>query len=196
MNGIYHFRQPLPPPDRQEALRYAGCRQETADMAALLNSCIDECADVFTPQVCAIRLPITHTDSGVMLGDIAVPSRLLADTLAGCDAALVFAATVGHGIDRLITRYSRLSPARAVMLQALGAERIECLCDLFCATSAPLTRRVSPGYGDIPLSLQTDLCRLLDTPRRIGVTLSDSLLMAPTKSVTAIAGIPTEEASL
>lgn len=194
MSGIYHFRQPLPAVDRREALRYAGCRQETADMAALLESCIDECADIFVPQVCAIRLPIVHIDNGVMLGDITIASHLLADTLAGCREALLFVATVGHGIDRLIARYSHLSPARAVMLQALGTERIECLCDLFCADAAPITRRVSPGYGDIPLSLQTDICRLLDTPRRIGVTLSDSLLMAPTKSVTAIAGISLEEA--
>ncbi len=193
MSGIYHFRQPLPAVDRREALRYAGCRQETADMAALLQSCMDECADVFVPQVCAIQLPITHIDGSVLLGDIAVASRLLADTLASCRSAVVFTATVGHGIDRLIARYSHRSPARAVMLQALGTERIECLCDLFCAASAPLTRRVSPGYGDIPLSLQTDICRLLDTPRQLGVTLSDSLLMAPTKSVTAIAGIPIEE---
>lgn len=194
MSGIYHYRQPLPAVDRREALRYVGCRQETADMAALLTSCIEECADVFTPQVCAIRLPITHIEGGVRLGDITVESRLLADTLAGCREALLFAATVGHGIDRLIARYSHLSPARAVMLQALGTERIECLCDRFCADAAPITRRVSPGYGDIPLSLQTDICRILDTHRRIGVTLSDSLLMAPTKSVTAIAGISAEEA--
>ena len=158
-------------------------------MAALLTSCIEECVDVFVPQICAIRLPITHIDDGVLLGDIAVTSRLLADTLAGCREALLFTATVGHGIDRLIARYSHLSPARAVMLQALGTERVECLCDTFCASAAPITRRVSPGYGDIPLTLQTDICRLLDTPRRIGVTLSDSLLMAPTKSVNAIAGI-------
>lgn len=161
-------------------------------MAALLDSCIAECAQIFCPQLCAMQLPVTHTEGGVMLGDLRIPSQLLADTLAGCDTAVIFAATVGHGIDRLIARYSRLSPARAVMLQALGTERVECLCDGFCADT-PLTRRVSPGYGDVALSVQTALCRLLDTPRQIGVTLSDSLLMRPTKSVTAIAGIPSQE---
>ncbi len=189
MSGVQVTRLPLPAPDRREALRYAGCRQEILDMTALLEDCIRETAGLFTGQVCWLPLPVTHTEDGVVLDGLSIPSRLLADTLDGCGEALVFAATVGHPLDRLIARYSRLSPARAVMLQALGTERIECLCDLFCEQQAPLTRRVSPGYGDIPLTLQRDIFRILEPHRHIGVTLQESLLMAPTKSVTAIAGI-------
>lgn len=189
MSGVQVTRLSLPAPDRREALRYAGCRQETPDMTALLEDCIRETAGLFTGQVCRLTLPVIRTPQGVRLGELHIPSRLLRDTLAGCEEALLFAATVGHPIDRLITRYSHLSPARAVMLQALGTERIECLCDLFCEQQAPLTRRVSPGYGDIPLTLQRDIFRILEPHRHIGVTLQESLLMAPTKSVTAIAGI-------
>ena len=45
----------------------------------------------------------------------------------------------------------------------LGTERIEALCDAFCRTMAetlpdsPLTARFSPGYGDLPLTLQEDI---------------------------------------
>ncbi|MBR3258643.1 MAG: vitamin B12 dependent methionine synthase, partial [Eggerthellaceae bacterium] len=46
-----------------------------------------------------------------------------------------------------------------------------------------------PGYGDLPLEVQPDLLGLLDASRRLGITLSDSLLMSPTKSVTAIVGL-------
>ena len=82
-------------------------------------------------------------------------------------------------------------------MQALGAERIESLCDAFCReTAQELTRqgktllpRVSPGYGDIPLTMQKELFALLDCPRKIGLTLSDQLIMSPSKSVTALAGI-------
>ena len=48
--------------------------------------------------------------------------------------------------------------------------------------------RFSPGYGDLPLALQREVFAALDCPRRIGLTLSDSLLMSPTKSVTALIG--------
>ena len=82
-------------------------------------------------------------------------------------------------------------------MQAIGAERIEALCDSLCEelksslktegkTSKP---RFSPGYGDLPLSFQKDVFRVLEPEKRIGLTLNASLLMSPTKSVTAIIGI-------
>ena len=109
----------------------------------------------------------------------------------------MFAATVGVGIDRLITRYSIVSPARSLMLQAIGTERAEALCDLFCreiaeekAREGSVTcPRFSPGYGDLPLELQKDIFAVLDCPRYIGVSLGESLLMSPSKSVTAIVGV-------
>ena len=91
----------------------------------------------------------------------------------------------------------KVSPSMAVCLQALGAERIEALCDQFCAdmarkqgsTGKSLRPRFSPGYGDFPLEAQKDIFTVLGCDRRIGLTLNNSLIMSPTKSVTAIIGI-------
>ncbi|MCR5275107.1 MAG: Vitamin B12 dependent methionine synthase activation subunit, partial [Clostridiales bacterium] len=47
----------------------------------------------------------------------------------------------------------------------------------------------SPGYGDLPIEVQKEFLPLLDAERRLGITLSDSYLMSPSKSVTAIIGI-------
>ena len=113
---------------------------------------------------------------------------------------ILFAATVGLGFDRLLARESRLSPARAVLLQALGAERIEALCDLFSAEMAKekeneglfCRSRFSPGYGDLPLAFQAPLFSLLDCERAIGLTLTGSGLMSPTKSVSALIGVAKE----
>ena len=46
----------------------------------------------------------------------------------------------------------------------------------------------APGYGDLPLSCQPTLLSVLDATRRLGITLTPSLLMVPTKSVTAVLG--------
>ena len=80
------------------------------------------------------------------------------------------------------------------MLQAIGAERLESFCDIFCRDisceyNEKLRPRVSPGYGDIPLSMQKEIFSALDCSRKIGLSLNASLLMTPTKSVTAIVGI-------
>jgi len=52
-----------------------------------------------------------------------------------------------------------------------------------------LTSRFSPGYRDLPLTLQREIFTLLEPSRRIGLSLNASLLMSPSKSVTAIVGI-------
>lgn len=182
-----------PPFNEREILRYAGCRQEEVETLKLVRSCIKEAEDIFSYKVCYTKAPVTVKDDDCDFGAFCVNSKNLAKNLSGCREAVIFAATVGVGIDRLITRYTRLSPARALIFQAIGAERIEALCDAFCNSMetefGSLRPRFSPGYGDVPLTVQNDIFELIDPSRKIGLCLNDSLLMAPTKSVTAFAGI-------
>ena len=96
---------------------------------------------------------------------------------------------MGIAPDRLAQKYSRVSPVKALFLEAVGNERIEALCDVFCGEYANARPRFSPGYGDLPLDLQKDIFAALDCSRKIGLTLNQSLLMSPSKSVTAIMGL-------
>jgi len=114
-----------------------------------------------------------------------------------CKGFIVFGATVGVGFDRLINKYSSLSVSKAAVLQALGAERIETLCDAFekiivdseAKKGNETKRRISPGYGKFSLDMQSEIFNLLNLPKEIGLTLNESLMMSPSKSVTAIIGI-------
>jgi len=179
---------PLPSVDEQEVLRYAGCRTADEATCALLHACLAEANECVSARACFAVLPVTVAGKTCRLGEWEIPSASLAALLADCNEAMVFAATVGVELDRLITKYSRLAPSRAVMLQAFGAERIEALCEAVCADGGAATARFSPGYGDLPLTAQREVFRLLQPERRIGLCLNDSLLMSPTKSVTAIVG--------
>lgn len=178
----------------REILRYAGCRESEAETEKLMLACIDEARDVLRYRVCYRILPVTVCGDECSFDYFTATSHGLTRNLGGCDRAVVFAATVGVGIDRLIAKYGRLSPSRALMLQALGAERIETLCDTFCAeieaeTGEKLRPRFSAGYGDLDLKVQRDIFSVLDCEKRIGLTLNESLLMSPSKSVTAFAGL-------
>ena len=55
--------------------------------------------------------------------------------------------------------------------------------------------RFSPGYGDLPLQVQPGLLAALDAGRRLGITLTDSLLMIPRKSITAIVALTAAQES-
>lgn len=183
-----------PPFCEKEILRYAGCKNADNEILTLMHSCIAEVRDTLTYKVCFREFNISVTDNICDFGVFKFRSQQLASNLAGCKSVIIFGATVGVGIDRLIAKYGRISPARALMLQAVGAERIEALCDAFCEDwqkekGAFLKPRFSPGYGDLPLSAQKDIFSVLDCEKRIGLFLNDSFLMSPSKSVTAFVGI-------
>ena len=187
---VYTKSYAPPPVNRREILRYAGVRESNTETEKLLNLCLEE-AKGLVYKVCYAELSVISGDT-VDLGFMKTTSKTVKTGLEGCERAIVFAATVGIAIDRLVARYSLLSPSRALMLQAIGAERVESLCDAFCrdiAGCSEVKPRFSAGYGDFPIEAQRDIFNFLDCPRKIGVTLTDSMLMSPTKSVTAIFGI-------
>ena len=78
-------------------------------------------------------------------------------------------------------------------MQACGAMFVESFVDSFNEKinrdyQGKTKPRFSPGYGDVPLTVQKDFFRLLPC-QKIGLTLMDNLIMAPEKSVTAFIGI-------
>lgn len=193
--------------NEKEVLRYAGCREISMDdpAVALMRECAKE---VIKPQVISYNisyriLPISSMDE--KSGDIdfeiiKVNSRKLNINLEGCSYAVFFAATIGSGIDRYIYKYNKINPAKALFMQAIGAERIETMLDAFVAELPEIVGeyfgkevlirpRFSPGFGDLSLSIQPDFLQIVNATKRLGITLNDSLLMSPSKSVTAIAGV-------
>lgn len=188
---------PPPPLCRREILRYAGINGDAPEITGLLEECLKEAADKLSYTVCWRAFSVETVSGMIDLGFARTASGDLRRNLEGCHRIILFGATVGLGIDTLIARYSRLSPVKALLFQAIGAERIESLCDIFNEEIQAQARRdgltsrprFSPGYGDLPLELQRDIFLALDCPRKIGLTLNDSLLMSPTKSVTAIIGL-------
>lgn len=183
-----------PPICEKEILRYAKCDVADTETLNLLHSCIEEARGILTYKVCFSELPVCVTDNRCDFGFFSVRSENLSKNLRGCDSVILFCATTGLSIDRLISKYSKLSPARALLLQAFGTERIEALCDAFCTETASskgmkARPRFSPGYGDIPLEIQKNILSFLETHSNIAVYLNESMLMTPSKSVTAFMGI-------
>lgn len=197
METVYSLSFKEPSINKKEIMRYMSSQGGGDEILGLVDECLAEVREMLQYKVCYAILT-AETDSNIIsLSCGQITSRNLAKNLSGCDKAIIFAATIGIGIDRLISKYSRLSPAKALCLQAIGAERVEALCNDFCekmksefqGKGESLRPRFSPGYGDLPLETQKMIFSLLDCPKRIGVTLGDTLLMSPSKSVTAFIGI-------
>ena len=181
------------PVDIGEILRYMGCKNQDKQVLELVEDCINELGANLAYKVCFDEFCIRQTENTIEFPFASIDSSALCKCLKGFSHAVIFGATIGIEIDRLILKYGRLSPSRALCFQAIGAERIEALCDAFCddllSEKDKITPRFSPGYGDLSLSFQKEIFKVLDLQRKIGISLNSALLMSPSKSVTAIIGV-------
>ena len=187
------------PFDKSEILRYAQAKGESPELDLIIDECIGEVSDKLLYKDCYGEFDISVDQPNIDFGFMNVTSKDLSKNLKDCKKTVVFGATVGIELDRLILRYGRISPVKALIFQAIGAERIEALADAFnneIKEKYITVPRFSAGYGDFSVYKQTDIFNILDCGRKIGLTLNDSMMMSPTKSVTAIIGIKGERDNL
>lgn len=141
--------------------------------------------------------PIEITGDSVKIAEIEFKSSRLAQNLNGCKKTVVFAATLGTEADTLLRKAQAEGTADVMVCQGVLAARIEEVCDsleeeIKASHGVKLRSRYSPGYYDLKLESQKDFFKLIDITKRIGVTLSENMLMIPSKSVTAFIGIENE----
>lgn len=182
--------------DREETLRYLRYRGGTLpeEAEAEVQSCMAEIQATARPRAVWRIFPLGE-DALALGTDFRPEGQDIRRMLSGCDRMILMAATLGAEVDALVRRSQVRQMGRAMILDAAASAAIENVCDNLCADLEQalrpeyLTDRFSPGYGDLPLRHQFELAELLNLERRIGVTLTDSGLMLPQKSVTALLGV-------
>lgn len=186
----------------REIYRYLGygAGESGSDTAALTEDVLDTLIKKIEPKNIYKIYACKTSDSEIFLdGHLFCRSKNLAGNLAQCESVVLLAATLGIEADKLLQRYEILNMAKAAVIQACGAACIEAYCNILQEKIRDeasknnrqlyLRPRFSPGYGDLPLQCQESIFQELECTKRIGLTLTDSLLMYPTKSVTAFIGL-------
>lgn len=185
--------------NRSEALRYMrmGNVRPDAVLEARLSAIEKEVLAVVRPSAYWQLVPVAGEAAAYRVGNLELTSRGLWETIRGCRHAFLFCATLGAGVDALLRTCGHRSAADLVMAQAVSTALVETYCDeceqkmlqepAVCGET--LRMRFSPGYGDLPLETQRPLLAALDAARRAGITLSETMLMMPSKSVSAIIGV-------
>lgn len=184
--------------NKDEAARYMGVRTVPAEnISELLERCEKRVLEVIRPNYVYREVGLEFTENGVRAGDMneLLTGSDIASHLAGCTKAVLFAATLSAEADKLIRQAAVSDVAESFAIDCLCSAAVEQVCDaaeaeIFSAIKVPYrTWRFSPGYGDLPLGIQGSFLRTLNAQRRIGLTVTDSMLLIPSKSVTAIIGI-------
>ena len=183
--------------DRAEALRYLAIARPDAGSLEAIEPVAAALEQALTPRFTFAAFPVRHTPEGVSLegSGLVLPGEMARTMLRECSDAVLLLCTLGAGFEAQLRAASARDMAQAAMLDACGSAYVEAGCDeaeKAIAARFPekyLTDRFSPGYGDLPLELQPALCAALDSQRRLGVTVTESLLMVPMKTVSAVIGL-------
>ncbi|PKL15202.1 MAG: hypothetical protein CVV50_00855 [Spirochaetae bacterium HGW-Spirochaetae-6] len=163
----------------------------------ILSALVAQTLEIWQPQAVYQTLPVTSfTPNSIETENLSIPSAQLSQEFSGSHWITLLAVTAGPkimGEKELLFAEGQWS--QAVMLDAVLSELTDELANhiqkmLLREASLKgfaLTRRFSPGYGDLPLSFQKNLLDFLGADK-IGLTLNEGFLLIPEKSVTAVIG--------
>lgn len=176
----------------QDAIRYAN--GDPKDVALLQEI---EQTYIRLMEVCPFRIEYRILDktSPNSFAPFSFQSKMALDLLCSSEKLVVLLCTLGHPFEQELNRYSLLDPKKALLWDACGSAYIEECLDAFeqqlKAQLAPfyLTDRFSCGYGDLPLTMQSQIVSFLEGTKRLGVFVSKSQMLFPTKSVSAFLGV-------
>ncbi|MDE6149476.1 MAG: methionine synthase [Ruminococcus sp.] len=185
--------------NRAEAMRYMGYKNKKPDENVL--SIIDECESALL-KVCKPRyiykvFDIQNLENGIsVIGtSLLFKGNDIRSHLSECNKCILLCATVSIEADKIIRSYETIDMTKAVIADCLASAAVEQVCnqaEIEIKNNLPdynFTWRFSPGYGDFPLNIQPEFLNVLDAQKRIGVNCTESLILIPRKSVTAVMGI-------
>ena len=181
-----------------EALRYLGAGSQPPEaLRRQAEAVAEELSELLQPRYTFKIYELSRSGGEITLAGsgVVLSGRTAGRMLEQCSQAVLLACTLGAVFDARLLSLQARDMAQAVIFDACGSALVESGCDAAQEDIAGrfpgryLTDRFSPGYGDLPLALQPAICAALDTPRRLGVHVSESLLLHPVKSVTAVIGL-------
>ena len=179
--------------DPKEVAVYLGYYSANGIDENTINNIVSEFKENSDFRCCYAKISVRISGNSVDLGFMQTESKSLAKNLDGCDEAYILAATTGISSQRLIEKNSVISPIKGIVTDCVGSAAIEAFCDKINLSLSDnpdfLRPRFSPGYGDLCIDCQRKIVEFLCANKNIGLSLTESLMMIPKKSVTAIVGI-------
>ena len=189
--------------NRAEAFRYMGYKggEINETLLKITEQCEQELLKAINPRYIYKMFNIEQNNECVKLSDttLTLKGKDITAHLKDCDRCILLCATLSSGVDKLIRTHETEGMEKAVITDSLASAAVEQVCEAAEAEIQNVypdnfyTWRFSPGYGDFPLEIQGEFLDALSAPKRIGVTVTDSLILIPRKSVTAVIGVSSRE---
>ncbi|MCM8787470.1 MAG: hypothetical protein NC935_05375 [Candidatus Omnitrophica bacterium] len=192
----------IPIPQNQIYKRLGYCKGITKiskKQKQIIESYKSEAILLLKLQGVALRLPIIRRiDDIVVLSDkISFKSRLLSNLVKNCSEILFMGVTAGKKIVEAIYKYEKTDLVRSAVYDAVASEYTDACFDWICnyykqellrENKTLLSKRISCGFSDFSIQYQRVIFEILQL-ERIKISLTDTYMLVPEKSATAVTGI-------
>ncbi|MGL6106338.1 vitamin B12 dependent-methionine synthase activation domain-containing protein [Romboutsia sp.] len=191
--------------NRDEVLRYLEYKGQeiSGNLEKVIDECIKTTIEKINPRYILRVYPILKKCEAneykiILQGtNLVIKSKDIYNLLYECNECIVMAATLGIDIEKEIRKNSYCELTKSIIIDACATTAIEAICDLIQHKAKEvlnnknnyMTNRYSPGYGDLPLHINSNIINILNASKEIGLTITGKDIMIPRKSVTAIIGI-------
>ena len=192
--------------DENEVLRYLQYKNQdlSEEIKNQIQESIQLTKETINPRciykICSVEKCKTEEDEKVVYlkeGNIKFESNDIYNLLSECDECILMSATLGLEIEKEIRKLTYTDLTKGIIVDACATTAIEEVCDTLqynieknlLKEEKYITMRYSPGYGDLPIEKNKDIIDILNSPKEIGLTVTESGIMIPRKSVVALIGI-------
>lgn len=187
--------------EEKEAARYLGYKgTPEPSVGEQIMACAQMTKELI-PHSTSREFSLNIDGEEVEIGGYTTRSKALSAHLKGCDKVILYAATLGAKADRMLKQCCAQDMSMGAVMQACLAASLEAYCDKEQDEMAKeyekqglyLKPRFSPGYGDFDIHFQEHLLAMLDAHKKIGLGMTDSFMLTPEKSISAVIGVTREK---
>ena len=198
--------------DSREVLRYMQYKNQNIDknLSDEINYCIRKTKEIINPRFICRKYKIKKSvfynkknETYLEQSNLTLKSNDLHDLLIDCDECIIMSVTLGIEIEREIRKLTYTDLTKGIIIDACATTSVEEVCDILQDNIAQrllkegkyITYRYSPGYGDLSIERNLDINNLLNGQKEIGLTVTNSGIMIPRKSVIALIGVSNKDIS-
>lgn len=185
--------------DNKIVYRYLGYKGNEPDehIVDIIELCKQELALKCNPKYVYKVFDIKTIEEGISVigANLVLSGNSIKRHLKGCDKAVLLCATLGNEADKYIKLCSIQDLSKALVADAVASVAIDAYCDDIeqeikkIYEDRFLTFRFGLGYGDLPLELEPIFLNVIEAGKKTGVTVSDSFILNPRKSVACVIGL-------
>ncbi len=177
--------------NKNEVLRYLGYKGQDIDenIVNLIEECREEIKKIITPRFMYEYKDIIQLDEAIEVVNtkLILYGKDIKEHLKDSKKCVLMAVTLGNDVERKTRLYEKINLTKALILDACATTAVEEVCDYVeriakekaILNNKDITFRYSPGYGDLPLDVQSSFLRALDAQKKLDLLYQKTIYYFP-----------------